>query len=329
MNAVCVCRQYALLRWFRKPPRMSNAIGRLVLATLPYAVLIHTLVALFVYGDNDVLPSPPTRFTDPIYTERFHAALGALRDSRFDVMEISTILRRMSVFPSLVLLCALLVSYVVWKTMGGFITVVGKRLLWLITCGVLSSFDDGMVKERPMYTGPYLLRIPGVEGKEPVFDDIHARAGWQLIPDPTRPTGNMIQIKVWMTNGIMGGMRYRRGQRMLTWHVIHEQSLSTYNILMNPAYSAIMIAILEAHDRVRVCAVCAHVVPRSCALPRLSAALICGPVNTCVGRRGTVAPRVKPWPSPRRGRCLSRRCSRRRWRRWSPRWVRRHPRSPR
>ena len=44
----------------------------------------------------------------------------------------------------------------------------------------------------------------------------------------------------------MNGVRYSRNTRKLTWQVIRDASLFSYDILMNPVYNVAMAAITDA-----------------------------------------------------------------------------------
>jgi hypothetical protein len=86
---------------------------------------------------------------------------------------------------------------------------------------------------------------------------------WQINAAPLGHTA--LETRVFMTDGIQDGVRYSRGQRMLTWQVIRDASLFSYDALMNPEYKAAVTAIQYAVKRVRWPLVGAHV----------SAALLC------------------------------------------------------
>jgi hypothetical protein len=87
------------------------------------------------------------------------------------------------------------------------------------------------------------------QGKGATLSDMRVRAGWQLVEDPSGREG-VLESKAWMTDGVLNGVRYRRGQRMLTWQVIRDRSLFSYDVLMNPVYSTAMSAIQGAVKRV-------------------------------------------------------------------------------
>lgn len=75
----------------------------------------------------------------------------------------------------------------------------------------------------------------------------------QIIPDPTRIAGHYVETRVWPANGKCNGIRHKRGENMLTWQVIRDSSLSSYDILANPIYNVAAAAIATAAQQVRVC----------------------------------------------------------------------------
>ena len=126
-----------------------------------------------------------------------------------------------------------------------------------------------------MFTAPYLVRLPRDKAHGRKISESYAREGWQRHEDPL--DGEMvIEAKVFLAATVMNGVLMKRGQRKLTWQVIADSTLYSYDVFANPRYSDAMTALtLEekvrmghgvaefdalalAHPRWRLCAVVLH-----------------------------------------------------------------------
>jgi hypothetical protein len=126
-----------------------------------------------------------------------------------------------------------------------------RRAVWLCSQGKYCSPQSrlAVTKVRPQYTCPYVARLP--PGSSSAVPDARMRAGWRIQQDPTQPMGTLVETRLWTSDGKCNGVRYHRGDNMLTWHVIRDASLSSYDILANPVYNAAAAAIHRAAERVR------------------------------------------------------------------------------
>ena len=70
--AVYAVKQCSILRLNRKPPKISNIMSVFMVHMLPFAIIIHLVVAVWVYGNNGVLPSPDVVFPSEIWSDKYH-----------------------------------------------------------------------------------------------------------------------------------------------------------------------------------------------------------------------------------------------------------------
>jgi hypothetical protein len=243
--------QFALLRWYMKPPRMSNALPAFVARLLPYAVAIHTAVAVYVYGDETVLVSPDMNLGDAEITEAYLKLMQQFANSKYDVPQLGDKLQRAVVGPPVVIFCVMVLLWLLSTTPLQHVWNLIRRPIWLCTKGkyCLPHSRHALSKVRPQFTCPYVARLPA--GTSSAVPDARMRAGWRIQQDPTQAMGTLVETRLWTSDGKCTGVRYRRGDNMLTWHVIRDASLSSYDILANPMYNAAAAAIHRAAERVR------------------------------------------------------------------------------
>ncbi len=104
--------QTNVLRVYRKPPRAANTLAPLVPRSLLLPVVAHLLVAVWVYGNPALLPSPRSSLYLPVLTHGLHDALAAMRRAaQWDFVDVEPKLERLAVLPAavgcvLVALCA-------------------------------------------------------------------------------------------------------------------------------------------------------------------------------------------------------------------------------
>jgi hypothetical protein len=78
---------------------MSNALPAFVTQLLPYAVAIHAVVAVYVYGDETVLTTPDMRLGDAEITESYLKFMQGFANSKYDVFQLGGKLQRAVVGP--------------------------------------------------------------------------------------------------------------------------------------------------------------------------------------------------------------------------------------
>ena len=73
--------------------------------------------------------------------------------------------------------------------------------------------------------------------------------GFVSTPDPDR--GLQVMTSIWTWTGTTNGVYHIEGSPKLTWQVIAEQNLASYDIMANPIYTPILMALADAKNKVR------------------------------------------------------------------------------
>ena len=228
---------------------MSNALMAVVQRLLPYSALLHILVAVWTFGDSSVLPSPQMSFIDYDLTNMYQTVMLKLSQSRGDVLHLGKMLSRLIVFPHVMLLIVLITAYLLQTTVGQLVAALLRRLGHILTRGHrCRPINSRVAKMRPQFTGPYAVQLPA--GSSSSLSEWKARSGWRVRRDPVREYGNYVETKVWMSHGKCHGLRHKKEQNMLTWQVIRESTVYSYDIFANPRYNVAASALYQAHQAV-------------------------------------------------------------------------------
>ena len=108
-------------------------------------------------------------------------------------------------------------------------------------CGISSSIVPTR-KFKPGYTEPHIIfvkkttavslsqyyRSSGVR-----LTQVEKDQGWV----ETVSNGSVLKFKVWQEDGVLQGLKHRKGDKKKTWEVIRDSALHTYDITENPNYS--------------------------------------------------------------------------------------------
>ena len=241
--------QISLLKWYKKPPRMTNALVKIILQLVPYAVVLHLLVAFWTFGQADVMPSPTQVFGDATFTTIYQQWMDSYHSTGLDVFNIAPRASRVLVFPAIFMFFMLFVAWFMRTAGGKWFLGIFQRAVWLATGGRHCTPRNLRVqKARPQFSGPYVVQLP--VGSTSKVEIMKARDGWRIRKDPTREYGNYVEIKVWMSNGKKLGVRHHKGQTKLTWQVIQDSSIHSYSIFANPTYNVAASVLYQAHKAV-------------------------------------------------------------------------------
>lgn len=218
-------------------------------------------------------------------------------------MDLTTRLARANGFPSFLAAAALVVFLLVYNTIGSWLLAFLRRLMCVLSCGKAFGTRRRLQRfNRPMFTAPFAMEMDQsaekARAKRAKGADLQrARLGWMVTTHPTRPDV-MVETKVWTTDGTVGGVRHKRGERQLTWQVIKDSSLPTYDILANPVYSIAVSAILSAAEKVSLSLGLSACL--SCAVPSPPTTTLSPPPVRChrPRRRKSRDPPVAHWRTP-------------------------------
>ena len=82
--------------------------------------------------------------------------------------------------------------------------------------------------------GPYALPLDASTAKHKLSPYEQA-TGWKVVRDTTN--GQYQKIRQWWRAGYAFGVQHAEKQRMLTWHVLALQGISSYDPVANPRYA--------------------------------------------------------------------------------------------
>jgi hypothetical protein len=246
----CVCRQ-------------------LVHQLLPWALIVHLCLAVWMYGDPDALVSEPVKLYSKRWEDMYNDFVAG--KASWDSVSLVPKLLRMNVFP----LAALFVVYVggkiAWRLMGKWLANIvrwvpftavdfcnmpqcllfcccSNCLFYALCCCLCYRKTVKAKRDNPRFTAPFAIRQ--VYGDEMSLTAEQTAAGWCTVPDPDRPGCRMI-VKKWLSDGVISGVAHRAGELVLTWQYISEGNIASYNMMANPEYTAIVSAIMDGSDKLK------------------------------------------------------------------------------
>jgi hypothetical protein len=268
----------ALLRMYRKPPRFTNAMAvfaqslfkvllksslspypsHLVFVYLQYAVIIHLLIAIWMYSDPNVLYSPPffsasgasetSLVTGSGVSTQLSDFLSSASSSDSSGINIIGRISRENTLPLFVLLCLFVLGWLLYSTAGVFLMALLSRCCACVSGGRCCADTHGYsvrLHFNPPYTGPYALPLdPRKKHKLLPHEE---QAGWRIVKD-TR--GHLVKIRIWTSKGHAFGMAHAKGQRMLTWEVLARAGIASFDIAANPVYAPAIRAMEMGRARV-------------------------------------------------------------------------------
>lgn len=102
-----------LLRFYAKPPKMNENFAHMVSSLLPWALLIHLLFSVWMYGTPDGLASNPVDLYKPAWTKAYNDGLTYF--SKYDRINLTPKLRRQIVFPNAAMFVVIVVVRLLWS----------------------------------------------------------------------------------------------------------------------------------------------------------------------------------------------------------------------
>ena len=232
----------ALLRLYNRPPKYKVSLAKLAYRSIPIAVVLHLIFAVWIYGGN-LLESYSLHFsagenetmTVSVAAETFlgigaNITSGPGEDHTVDFFSRINKLNGFLPFALLFLICllAILRIFVWW-----WVTLVFKVLLRIISCGLCAS-GVKVAPERkhlPGFTEPHITK--SLDAVDTHLTSVEKKMGWIIRPNKD---GVLERFKVWMKDGVTAGQRHVKGDTKKTWEVIRDTALHTYEITANPNY---------------------------------------------------------------------------------------------
>lgn len=259
-----------LCRYYQKPPQVGDAAIRNVLTILPYAALVRLGFAIWMFGNQSILPTTATSSSSS-----YDKFLSHARSSSTGYSYSQDRIFRPNVFPLFVLFLVILAAIVIrrlWKELPVYWIYKGVRQLarlcfksedifaaanseGKIPAWELLKLDDPLrqqsagltqdyfrfVKHRDeipdtclkMFSYAYLTQMSEMEVEE----------GWKL-----EDRGDfVVKIKIWKEEHRRAdGSKLRVGTLKRTYEVIGDHRCSSYNIELVPAYYLAMKGLREA-----------------------------------------------------------------------------------
>lgn len=103
-------------------------------------------------------------------------------------------------------------------------------------------------RHNPRFTATFAIRLEPGDPWVPSPEAIEL--GLRLVDDNTRGDKCKVVVKVWTSDGVFHGIPHRKEQPKLTWQVIAERFIVSYDMVANPDYTAIRAHMADVVDRV-------------------------------------------------------------------------------
>lgn len=245
--------RWTLLRIFRRPPRYDDDMARFLVSMLPYALILHLSIAIWMLSDPLVLYSPS------IYSNTDIALLGSTASDVSSAfggfssntdgtgLGITDRLSRENIVPLLVLWCIVVAAWLLYNTAGVALLVL-LRQATALCCGGAAAARAAAAHHKlhlPPYTGVFTLPLNNnITAFE--LDEYEVETGWRVSRDAH---GQLVRIRVWMGDAARFGLERAMEQPMLTWEVIAHSGIASYEIAANAVYAPAVRAIDAARDR--------------------------------------------------------------------------------
>jgi len=232
-----------LLRFYARPPLLDSSMAQLAANIMPFAGLAHTAFAVWFYGDEDTVASTPLLLGDPGGVgaeQRYQDFVDSV--SGWDVVGFAPRIVRQNTFPMFFLFVVLLLGILLRFTVGRLLWSLLGRLVHGASCGRWcdqhTAVDDNC---NPPFTGEFERKVP--LGVKMALSPADQALGWRVVDDHLRAPGAQAQVKVWPRSGSQFGKAHYKGDFMLTWEVIAEYGIASYDMAANPRYAAAVMAL--------------------------------------------------------------------------------------
>ena len=232
-----------LLRFYARPPLLDAAMARLAANIMPFAILVHCGFAVWFYGDEEAVASTPVLLGDPggVGAEQRYQDLVA-RASSWDAIGFAPRVSRQNTFPMFFLFLLLAIGLVLRFTAGRLVLAILGRALFLLSGGRLCSGRDEVHENfNPPFTAEFERKIP--VGVKTALSPEDQELGWRIVDDHMRAVGAQAQVKVWGQSGSQFGKVHYKGDFMLTWEVVAEYGIASYDMAANPRYAQAVLAL--------------------------------------------------------------------------------------
>jgi hypothetical protein len=245
----------ALLRMYRRPPMFDGAMALFSVSVMPYAAVIHLVIAIWMYSESTVLYSPlvfgkqasdVASITGKDVSNNIGNFLTSASAEDSTGLNFVSRLTRENTLPLFILLCVYVFGWMLYITAGKALLALMRQCCYCMSRGRCCKEKHGLrdLQWNPPWTGPYSLPLD--PRKEHVLTKFEERAGWRIVKDNR---GHVVKIRQWPRDGLTFGLVHRKGQRMLTWQVVAHQGIASYDIAANPYYSFAGRAVADARAK--------------------------------------------------------------------------------
>ena len=276
-----------IMRYTVKPPRYNDALAVRSLKVMPYALILHLCITIWMYGNPDVFKSDvidasllgSTLNTDTS-VEAAYEEWRIEQEESWDTLGVTTKIVRENCFPLFFLLALIIVLLLVVRVALSYFIGCLVKTFHMFTCGKCSSLERTLVK--PAMAGldhehdggftdvfrdpvdlPFvrqgnltdLEHSKRVEAKlEKLLDKEDRAQGWTL--EKVKDKNGIVQSAYigvkWTSNGISDvGVAHAKGAPLRVWEVILESgALYSYHPMVNGKYTKVMVAMRQAQMKV-------------------------------------------------------------------------------
>jgi hypothetical protein len=290
MLVTYAAERFLAFRVYAAPPLTTSSLAKLALELLVFAAPLNLALASWMLGADGTLqswddrssggsvpmgeevgPAPAVRVdsADGFFTS-FGYALRWLYGSVLTALDpraewgLTQRARQPFLVPLhaalLVVTAALFVHYVVGRLLGTAL----RRAVVFCTCGRCCSSADAAdrinaaatLRLLPSFTGKYEVKLP--MGARHYVSEHEYAEGWRIRKDPSRGPGAEKKVKVFTDTNLDDPVRpHRAGDAMLTYEVISDYSIASFDIRAHPDYREAALALHEGVSRLNMARVLA------------------------------------------------------------------------
>lgn len=235
-------QKYLLLRKAPKPPVYDKSLPLLVAELLPYAILGHLCLAVWMYGEPGVTISPDVqlqnyRIPGIFEPKQYYDTLLRLLRSGGDQLGTAERMVRQNTFPMALLVLVIVFGIAIFRMLGRLWKVLARRLLTVLSCGMWADDPSKLVsliyqnrEWNPPYSELFAKQLDPNE--ERVLTPQEVNEGWRI----DTKEGQNILSRGWPDTDEIDGTKHFKGQPMRTWEVIQSKNLHTYDVMRNEKY---------------------------------------------------------------------------------------------
>mmetsp|Transcript_15197 Transcript_15197/g.22859 ORF Transcript_15197/g.22859 Transcript_15197/m.22859 type:complete len:1310 (+) Transcript_15197:270-4199(+) len=276
-----------LLRYYAKPPKMGDAVMRVVLKLLPWACVIRLCIACWMYSNYDVFPYTELDITvipnfSALDTERVSELYNnwVEKQTERDILFFNTgdRITRGNVFPLFVLMVIIVVTTFIFNAMKHSpIYYFAKVIHWTWTHIQLNKASNGRTKklspfeiakrgdplraEMAPFTGDYYQFLQSEFEKSKRVSRCLGFITKFVRPDLTEEElqqgwrvsyqgAYKVKMAQWMRTTRVAGVGRPKGSIQRTYELISLHGCYSYNLYKIPHYKTVMIAIQEGIESV-------------------------------------------------------------------------------